>query len=599
MVCLIVEWGFSFSYMDFPVVNIDWFLGINYGNDILRTYRTVKKFYRRCQSVLLDIQFLKTCRLHGIIPKFLWFKTANDDLATSSVYKSCQRRFLNLQIDLKYRDFRKVKQEYLASLDLLKNSISDDLFKHLKEVIVYISIPLLQVKEYKMSQKLNSYVKPIKPKSPTDRKIVNNLSSRVLSNEETDCLANGLEFGLLPRRVDDMNVISNIEQFFHHITNIYQHHKPLMNELEEKNKAAARDIRILTEKEMTLASNLRSITDTFRRQANRFRQQQYKFSPEHQQYRSLLKQLKDDPSIIITRPDKGRGAVLMNKNEYLLKMYEIINDSSKFKCLRNDPTIGREQSLITFLNRLLKEKSITEQFHKMASPKGSNPGRLYGLPKVHKNNIPLRPVLSALGTFNYGLGKALAGILWDMIDKKTLVRDSFSFVKDLQALPKSFTYYKMVSFDISSLYTNVPLDDTIQLILKNLYKTRTTPPTIKRDDMQQLLIFATKRSHFLFDGKLYDQIDGVSMGSPLAPLLAEIFLQDFEKKNSSTFTSMGIMYYKRYVDDTFALINSTSSPSDICHQLSQFHKSIKFTYEEQSLATIKNEKVLVCNSNWF
>ena len=585
--------------MDFPVVNIDRFLGINYGNDILRTYRTVKKFYRRHQSILLDIQFLKTCRLHGIIPKFLWFKTANDDRTNSSVYKSCQRRFLNLQIDLKYRDFRKVKQEYLASLDLLKNSISDDLFKHLKEVIIYISIPLLQEKEYKMSQKLNSYVKPVKPKGPTNRKIVNNLSSRVLSNEETDCLANGLEFGLLPRRVDDMNVISNIEQFFHHITNIYQHHKPLMDELEEKNKAAARDIRILTEKEMTLASNLRSITDTFRRQANRFRQQQYKFSPEHQQYRSLLKQLKDDPSIIITRPDKGRGAVLMNKNEYLLKMYEIINDSSKFKCLRNDPTIGREQSLITLLNRLLKEKSITEQFHKMASPKGSNPGRLYGLPKVHKSNIPLRPVLSALGTFNYGLGKALAGILWDMIDQKTLVRDSFSFVKDLQALPKSFTYYKMVSFDISSLYTNVPLDDTIQLILKNLYETRTTPPTIKRDDMQQLLIFATKRSHFLFDGKLYDQIDGVSMGSPLAPLLAEIFLQDFEKKNSSTFTSMGIMFYKRYVDDTFALINSTSSPSDICRQLSQFHKSIKFTYEEQSLATIKNQKVLFCTSKRF
>ena len=157
----------------------------------------------------------------------------------------------------------------------------------------------------------------------------------------------------------------------------------------------------------------------------------------------------------------------------------------------------------------------------------------------------------------------------------------------------------MVSFDISSLYTNVPLDDTIQLILKNLYETRTTPPTIKRDDMEQLLIFATKRSHFLFDGKLYDQIDGVSMGSPLAPLLAEIFLQDFEKKNSSTFTSMGIMFYKRYVDDTFALINSTSSPSDICHQLSQFHKSIKFTYEEQSLATIKNQKVLFCTSKRF
>ncbi|CAF0971031.1 unnamed protein product [Adineta steineri] len=68
-----------------------------------------------------------------------------------------------------------------------------------------------------------------------------------------------------------------------------------MNELEEKNKASAHDIRIFTTKEITLASNLRPITDTFQHQANRFRQQQYC---------SLLKQLKEDPSIMITRPDK-------------------------------------------------------------------------------------------------------------------------------------------------------------------------------------------------------------------------------------------------------------------------------------------------------
>jgi hypothetical protein len=282
----------------------------------------------------------------------------------------------------------------------------------------------------------------------------------------------------------------------------------------------------------------------------------------------------------------------MNKNEYLSKMYEVINDTSKFKCLNNDSTISREQHLITFLNKLFDEKAITEEFHKMASPKGSNPGRLYGLPKVHKNNIPLRPVLSALGTYNYGLGKALAGILWVIIDKKSMIHDSFSFVKDLQALPKSFSYYKMASFDISSLCTNVPLKETIQIILENLYETHTTSPTVKRDDMEQLLIFATKRSRFLFDGKLYDRIDGVSMGSPPAPLLAELFLQEFEKKNSSKFSSIGIMFYKRFVDDTFVLIDSSCSPSDICHQLSQFHKAIKFIYEEQSLTTINKQKVL-------
>ncbi|CAF4325700.1 unnamed protein product [Rotaria sp. Silwood2] len=72
----------------------------------------------------------------------------------------------------------------------------------------------------------------------------------------------------------------------------------------------------------------------------------------------------------------------------------------------------------------------------------------------------------------------------------------------------------MVSFDVASLYTNVPLTETIDIILKHLYDGHAKPPTISREDMKELLDLATKKSHFLFNGQLYDQIDGVSMGSP-------------------------------------------------------------------------------------
>ncbi|CAF4505391.1 unnamed protein product [Rotaria magnacalcarata] len=122
----------------------------------------------------------------------------------------------------------------------------------------------------------------------------------------------------------------------------------------------------------------------------------------------------------------------------------------------------------------------------------------------------------------------------------------------------------MVSFDIATLYTNVPLDETIEIILKILYVDCTKSPIIKRDDLKKLLISVTKKSHFLFDGKVYDQIDGVSMGYPVARLLAEIFLKDFERKNLSTFEDLGIIYYKRYIDDTFVLTNSTLKAGVTC-----------------------------------
>ncbi|CAF3951738.1 unnamed protein product [Rotaria sp. Silwood1] len=71
------------------------------------------------------------------------------------------------------------------------------------------------------------------------------------------------------------------------------------------------------------------------------------------------------------------------------------------------------------------------------------------------------------------------------------------------------------------------------------------------------------------------------MGSPLAPLLAEIFLQDFEKKHLPSFKEKGIVYWKRYVDDTFVLLDPKVSAKEIAAQLSQCHPSLKFTCEEE------------------
>eukprot|EP00794_Sanderia_malayensis_P002790 gene2790-3229_t len=119
--------------------------------------------------------------------------------------------------------------------------------------------------------------------------------------------------------------------------------------------------------------------------------------------------------IIICKPDKGNGVVILNKTDYLDKINCILSDSTKFKKLDVDILdlcLKRGNKLIRFLrDKLLKNKSISQDTYSSIFTSGSNPGILYGLPKVHKDECPARPILSALGTYNYKLSKFLVPLL--------------------------------------------------------------------------------------------------------------------------------------------------------------------------------------------
>ena len=80
----------------------------------------------------------------------------------------------------------------------------------------------------------------------------------------------------------------------------------------------------------------------------------------------------------------------------------------------------------------------------------------------------------------------------------------------------------MVSFDVESLFTNIPLLESIELAVDYIL---TGNPNIRlsKDNLKELFLIATAQTHFLFQGNYYDQIDGVAMGSPLAPVLANLF----------------------------------------------------------------------------
>ena len=88
----------------------------------------------------------------------------------------------------------------------------------------------------------------------------------------------------------------------------------------------------------------------------------------------------------------------------------------------------------------------------------------------------------------------------------------------------------MVSLDVDSLFTNIPLEETIDICVDNLYNGNENPSNIPKHNFRTLLNIATKETFFRFNNKYYKQVDGVVMGSPLGPALANIVMCSFESK---------------------------------------------------------------------
>ena len=157
--------------------------------------------------------------------------------------------------------------------------------------------------------------------------------------------------------------------------------------------------------------------------------------------------------------------------------------------------------------------------------------------------------------------------------------DSFSFVKELQQVSSKDKF--LVSFDVTSLFTNIPLTETIELAI-NLIRANEPSVKLSRAQLRKMFLFATKQAHFLFNGDYYDQIDGVAMGSPLGPVLANLFMGVYEKKWLRRYKGPPVLFYKRYVDDIFCMFESKEHAHKFLEYLNKQHHSIKFTIEEET-----------------
>ena len=266
-------------------------------------------------------------------------------------------------------------------------------------------------------------------------------------------------------------------------------------------------------------------------------------------------------------------------------MTGLFADRSKFSKLNTDSTLTQLMSLQNYLWTIHNRGEISDDEYANFRQQSTKPARTHGLPKIHKpfDNLPtFRPIIDTTGTAYQPVVKYLFRLLNPLAHNDFSLQDSFDAVTLVRSIPQNLFSegYRFVSFDVKSLFTNIPLKKTVHIILHRIYNEKQLDTSLKKLTLKKLLLDSCTNTPFLTNGNPYKQIDGVAMGSPLGSTLANITTTALEEDIvKRLIDSKIIKFYVRFVDDTLVLAKPSDIPA-ILEQLNSYHSQIQFTHEE-------------------
>lgn len=256
--------------------------------------------------------------------------------------------------------------------------------------------------------------------------------------------------------------------------------------------------------------------------------------------------------VIAIRTDKGGHTAVLNLVDYNAKLWQHLSD---------DVYINIQIDPLVFL--VAKEVELVDQLFEIPSVKAISSGlafqpnilslaKFYGLPKIHKPNIPLRPITSTVNSPGFFLGKLFYRMLDIVFPRSTFhIKDSYDFVEFINSATIE-TNDILVSFDVVSMYTSIPFEMVFDMVMhrSDEFLVRFG---IDRALLSNILIFLLEEcSVFTVLDNVFKQKDGLPMGSCLSPLIARIFMDEVI---TVLLRKVPVSFIKVFVDDTIAAIN--------------------------------------------
>ena len=294
--------------------------------------------------------------------------------------------------------------------------------------------------------------------------------------------------------------------------------------------------------------------------------------------RASLRQLKERDDIIIKPADKGSAVVVMDKTDYIKEAERQLADDRFYQKLNSDPTEKFTKLITKQLKTMNKQGFIDNDTLEYLIPEKPRAGRFYLLPKIHKENNPGRPIVSANGHPTEKISEFVDYHLRSHVEAlSSHIKDTTDYLRKMESLNPLPPDTILVSMDVTSLYTNIPHADGIAAC-KEVWEQRSNqnPPT---ECLVQMLTLVLKHNNFTFNGEHFLQINGTAMGTKMAPSYANIFMGKLEKQilDSSLYHPLS---WFRFIDDVDMKWDETEEElHKFIDHANSVHPSIKFTHE--------------------
>ena len=326
--------------------------------------------------------------------------------------------------------------------------------------------------------------------------------------------------------------------------------------------------------------------------------------------------MKTNKNIMLTSVDKGNTTICMNKKMYIRSGEQLLSDQAIYEVVKQTKTLLKslQKKASQILNHWKKEGYLMpNQDPYLLTQTHTSIPTIYFPPKLHKIDsidnlqpdsiIPVRPVTPNYNSYSNLIAKTLHYHLSPCIHKpKSYIKNSFDLINKIKG--KKVPYdHKLISLDVKSLFTNVPLDLVIQSLDKR-YNIINTNCKMPYNEIIDTIKFLYNNIYCTFNYVIYKQLQGTPMGSAISGLLADIVMDDLETEclKQLDYTPM---IYLRYVDDIFLVIPQDKIEYTL-NIFNKYHTKLQFTIEEElnktinflDVSIIKNEENIII-TNWY